>query len=111
MDGLTISNTNRIIGELGSATSSGALEKKSSAFDFGGDQDKSFANTLKEAIGSVDKLQKTADVQIQKLATGENKNIPDVLIAVEKADIALKLMVQVRNKVIDAYSEVMKMQV
>ena len=48
---------------------------------------------------------------MQQLATGENKNIPDVMLAVEKADIAMKLMVQVRNKIIEAYQEVMKMQV
>ena len=48
---------------------------------------------------------------MEKLATGETKNIPEVMVAAEKADIALKLMVQVRNKMIDAYQEIMKMQV
>ncbi|OQW50641.1 MAG: hypothetical protein A4S09_00110 [Proteobacteria bacterium SG_bin7] len=73
--------------------------------------EKSFAETLKDAIGSVNQLQKTADVQMQKLATGKAESIPDVMIAAEQADIALKLMVQVRNKIIDAYHEIMKMQV
>ena len=70
-----------------------------------------FADTLKKSIGEVNQLQKTADVKMQQLATGENKNIADVMVATEKADIALKLMVQVRNKVINAYNEIMKMQV
>ena len=48
---------------------------------------------------------------MQKLATGKAESIPDVMIAAEKADIALRLMLQVRNKVIDAYQEIMKMQV
>jgi flagellar hook-basal body complex protein FliE len=73
--------------------------------------EKSFADTLKDAIGNVNQLQKTADVQMQKLATGKAESIPDVMIAAEQADIALKLMVQVRNKIIDAYHEIMKMQV
>lgn len=71
----------------------------------------SFADNLKKAIQTVDKLQKEADVQMQNLATGRSQNIHETMIATEKADLALKLMVQVRNKVIDAYQEIMKMQV
>lgn len=71
----------------------------------------SFADTLKGAIGTVDQLQKESDKAIQNLATGRTDNVADVMIATEKADIALKLMVQVRNKIIDAYQEIMKMQV
>lgn len=70
----------------------------------------SFQDTLTKAIGSVNEAQKKADVLMQKLATGESKNIPEVMIAVEKAGIAMKLMTQVRSKIIDAYQEVMKMQ-
>lgn len=72
---------------------------------------KSFADTLKEAVSTVNQLQKDADIKMQELATGKAKSIPEVMIATEKADIAFKLMVQVRNKIIDAYQEVMKMQV
>ena len=71
----------------------------------------SFADTLKQAIGNVNELQKTADLEMEKLATGQSQNLHETMIAAEKADIALKLMVQVRNKVIDAYHEIMKMQV
>lgn len=71
----------------------------------------SFADTLKEAVNTVNQLQKDSDRKMEDLATGKAKSIPDVMIAAEKADIALKLMVQVRNKVIEAYQEVMKMQV
>jgi flagellar hook-basal body complex protein FliE len=45
------------------------------------------------------------------LATGRTDNVADVMLASEKADIALRLMMQVRNKMIDAYQEVMRMQV
>ena len=71
----------------------------------------SFADNLKTAIDSVDKLQKDADTKMQALATGRSQNIHETMIASEKADLALRLMVQVRNKVIDAYQEIMKMQV
>ena len=112
MDGLTISNLSNVL-ESGKTSS----QIKESQFkdkvlsDSLGDKNQTFSATLKNAINSVDNLQKEADVMVQKLATGETKNIPEVLVSVEKAEIALKLMMQVRNKVIDAYQEVMKMQV
>ncbi len=70
-----------------------------------------FATTLKDAIRSVDTLQKDSDLKMQQLATGQSTNIHETMIATEKADIALRLMVQVRNKIIEAYQEIMKMQV
>ncbi len=74
-------------------------------------QGTSFGDTLKDAIHKVNDLQQTADVKMQQLATGETTDIADVKIAAEKADIALRLMTSVRNKMIDAYNEIMKMQV
>ena len=71
----------------------------------------SFADTLNNAIDKVNKVQSEADVKMQELASGKTNNIPEVMMAVEKADIAMKLMMSVRNKVIDAYQEIMKMQV
>lgn len=108
MDGLTISTGNKLL-ETG-RTSSEIRNSEMSHPDVK-DPGKSFADTLKDSINKVNELQKESDVLMQKLSTGESKNIPEVMIAVEKADIAMKLMVQVRNKIIDAYQEVMKMQV
>lgn len=73
--------------------------------------EKTFAATLKDAVNEVNTLQKISDVKSQDLATGKTQNISDVMIAAEKADISLRLMVQVRNKIIEAYQEMMKMQV
>jgi len=109
MDGLSISNSNRLL-ETGQTTSQ-IRDEKMKAQSGATKETKSFADTLSDAITEVNTLQKEADVKMQQLATGENKNIPDVMMSVEKADIALKLMVKVRNKVIDAYQEIMKMQV
>lgn len=109
MEGFTVSNANRFLntGAAGSLETKSLDLAKPSAETTG----KSFADTLNAAIGSVNELQKTSDKAMQNLATGRTDNVADVMIAAEKADIALKLMVQVRNKIIDAYQEVMKMQV
>jgi flagellar hook-basal body complex protein FliE len=114
MDGLTIRN-----GQSLATTGKTASEIRSEGFEVAkplapGQSDpsgKSFAATLKDAVGQVNTLQKDADKQAQMLATGKSTNIPEVMMAAEKADIALRMMVQVRNKIIDAYNEVMKMQV
>ena len=115
MDGLTVSRANRFLetGSLDSKSikindSASQIQTPGSATPTDG---KSFADTLKEAVGSVNQLQQSSDKAAQDLATGRTDNVADVMIATEKADIALKLMVQVRNKIIDAYQEVMKMQV
>lgn len=113
MDGLTISgaqkwiDANQRVGE----SSSAQFQSPKSISPSTDNKDGSFAATLKDAIGTVNQMQKESDVQMQKLATGQSDNIHDVMIAAEKADIALKLMVQIRNKMIEAYQEVMKMQV
>ncbi|MDZ4662091.1 MAG: flagellar hook-basal body complex protein FliE [Pseudomonadota bacterium] len=109
MDGLSIRNISNSVNGIGEFNKLG--EKSTSIKGGGGADGKTFASTLKDAMGQVNELQKKADVEMQKLATGKAESIPDVLIAAEKADISLKLMVQVRNKIIDAYNEIMKMQV
>ena len=73
--------------------------------------DVSFTEMLANSIGEVNKLQGEANLAIEKLATGKSKNIHETMLAVEKAEIAFKTMNQVRQKVIDAYKEVMRMQV
>ncbi len=72
---------------------------------------KSFAASLKDAVNAVNTAQKDSDIKMQELATGKSQNIHETMIAAEKADIALRLMVQVRNKMIEAYQEIMRMQV
>lgn len=108
MDGLSISNVDKFV-ESGKTFSDLKTQKVDKSLST--EKGESFSDTLKNSINEVDRLQKDADIKTQKLATGESKNIADVMIATEKADIALRLMVQVRNKVINAYNEIMKMQV
>lgn len=107
MDGLTISSANRFL-ETGSLDNQSVkIDSTSSAQSSG----PSFADTLKEAVSNVNQLHLDADKKAQELATGKTDDIAGVMIATEKADIALRAMVQVRNKIIDAYQEIMKMQV
>jgi flagellar hook-basal body complex protein FliE len=72
---------------------------------------KSFGSFLADSISKVNGLQQDADIAMQRLASGKSQNLHETLLAVERADIAFKQMNQVRMKVIDAYREIMKMQV
>jgi flagellar hook-basal body complex protein FliE len=72
---------------------------------------KSFGEFLSDSISKVNSLQQDANVSMQRIASGDSQNLHETLLAVERADIALRQMNQVRNKVIDAYKEIMKMQI
>lgn len=71
----------------------------------------SFGNLLTNAIENLNRLDNTASQAVAKLAAGEDVDIHQVMIAVQEADIAFQLALQVRNKLVDAYHEVMRMQV
>lgn len=64
-----------------------------------------------ELVNKVNDLQSQSDKAIQGLASGENKNLHEVMISMEKASISFLFMSQVRNKAVEAYQEVMRMQV
>lgn len=69
-----------------------------------------FASFLKQAIEKVNQSQLEADQYTQQLITGEIDDLHQVMLAAEKANLELQLAVQVRNKVIEAYQEIMRMQ-
>ncbi len=71
----------------------------------------SFVDVLKESIEKVNTLQSEADVAIEGLVKGESKNIHDTMIAIEKANLSFNMMIQVRNKLLAAYEEIMRTQV
>jgi flagellar hook-basal body complex protein FliE len=70
-----------------------------------------FASTLDDAVARVDEMQHVADAALQGVASGENVDLHGTMIALEKADIALRAMVSVRDKVIGAYEQVMNMAI
>jgi flagellar hook-basal body complex protein FliE len=63
------------------------------------------------AVQDVDSLQKQADQEINRVQLQDNGSIHATMIAMEKADLSLRTMIQVRNKVLDAYQEIMRMTV
>ena len=71
----------------------------------------SFGDFLKQSIQDVNQLQNEADKSITDFATGEARNIHEVMMSVQKADLSFRLMQQIRNKLVDAYREVMRMGV
>ncbi len=73
--------------------------------------DSSFVDTLKDSIKRVGELEKEADKEVEKLAKMESDDVTSTMMAIEKADLTFQLMMQVRNKIIDAYQEIMRMQV
>ncbi len=73
-------------------------------------KDVDFASILKESIDKVNQLQLNAENAMEKLAKGEVKDIHQVLVAVEEANLAFMTMMEIRNKLIDAYQELMRLQ-
>ncbi len=70
-----------------------------------------FVELLKGAIDNVNRIQHEADLLENAVARGENMNIHQAIIAGEKAGLSFQLLMQVRNKLLDAYQEVSRMQV
>lgn len=70
-----------------------------------------FGKILSGSIEAVNKLQQEADSSVAKIAEGKSDDIVGTVLALEKADQSLKLMTEVRNKIIEAYNQVMRMQV
>jgi len=69
-----------------------------------------FGATLRDAISQVNDLNDAKDQKVTALVEGGQGDVHNVMIAVEKADIAFQLMMQVRNKIVNAYQEVSKLQ-
>lgn len=70
-----------------------------------------FSALLKDAISDVNDAQLEADSAVEEVLNGEVNNIHDTMAALQKADVSLKLMMEVRNKLLEAYQEVMRTQV
>ena len=70
----------------------------------------SFQSVFSDAIGQLQHLQHTANSNIDNLLSGENVEIHHVALATQQSELAFELFMQVRNKVVQAYQEVMRMQ-
>ena len=70
----------------------------------------SFKDLLYESINEVNRLQQEAQTATESLVTGRSQDVGQVLIASQKADIAFKMLMEVRNKLITAYDELRQMR-
>jgi len=91
-----LSDLNRPVGPLGPSV---------------GAEGKSFVEELKKGIAEVNRLQGEADTAAEDLVTGKRDDLEGVMIATEKADTAFKMLLAVRNKMLDAYDEVKNLRV
>lgn len=79
----------------------GAVENKGPAF----------LDSLKEGLNNVSRLQADADLKIKEAIRTNETELSEVMIATQKAEISLQLTMQIRNKVLEAYQEIMRMPV
>ena len=85
-------------------TKSGKEAKPAAAADGAG-------KFLGELVGKVNEMQLQADKAVQSLASGESKGLHEVMIAMEKSSVSFQFLSQVRNKALEAYNDVLRMQV
>ena len=95
---------------VGSEMIQSAYRQATAAPQEGGAQGSGFASRLQELVGEVDRLQdRTSDLQTRALQ-GEAVEVHDVLIASQESGLALTMMIEIRNKLVEAYQELMRMQ-
>lgn len=70
----------------------------------------SFVDTLRSALNQVSAVQDDASAKVSSLLRGEGEDVHTAMLASEKADLSFQLMMQVRNKILQAYQEVSQMQ-
>jgi flagellar hook-basal body complex protein FliE len=72
---------------------------------------KSFKDMLLDSLDQVNRLQQEASQGVEKLVTGQTDNMAEVFSTVRKADVAFSMLMEMRNKLVDAYREVQQMRV
>lgn len=72
---------------------------------------KSFKDTLLDSLNEVNRLQQEASDGVEKLATGQTDDFAGVFSAVRKADVAFSMLMEMRNKLVEAYQEIQQMRV
>jgi flagellar hook-basal body complex protein FliE len=103
MSAETIGSISRSVGGMSPESAIGGIERAGESGGVNG-----FADTLGNAIQKVDELQASADVQAERVALGGG-NLHEMALALEKADVGMRLAMKVRNKIVDAYQEIMRM--
>ena len=97
------------VGALSSSLSSGTTSGSAAAGSTGGTA--SFKDVLLDSIGQVNSMQQDANKAMEVFSTGGDVSPAEVLTAVQKADLAFRMMMQIRNKLVAAYQEVQNIRV
>jgi flagellar hook-basal body complex protein FliE len=84
---------------------------KGANIDDGGEEKLTFPQVFKEMVGNTNELQSKAQELAEKFVSGEVTDIHEVMVAAEEAGVALDLVMEIRNKLIDAYQELSRLQV
>ena len=98
--------TNNITALSGTSTAD-LLKQKDKVSPAGGE---AFAQHLKSALNEVNDLQQTGEAAVADLATGQVKDLHQAAMAIGKAEINMKLMLEIRNKALNAYKELGRTQ-
>ena len=95
---------------IGDGVPLGAVGGASAASGKPGVKGTSFSSVLGEVLGEVSELQGAADRAVEGLVTGEVRDVHTAVVAFEKAQLAFQLTMAVRNKLVESYQEIMRMQ-
>ena len=99
------------LGLIGTTTSPAQVPARPGSGAGDGSQGISFKEQLIKQINDVNQLQRDAKEAVEDLATGKRDDVESVIIATQKADTAFRMLLQVRNKVMNAYDEVKQIRV
>jgi flagellar hook-basal body complex protein FliE len=98
---------------VGSIKALGSIDPRA-AYGVGqatGTQAPSFANQLQQALNEVNSLQKNREDMVDGMVSGEVSEVHDVMIAAKESQMAFELLLEIRNKLLESYQEIMRMQV
>ncbi len=70
-----------------------------------------FSKVLENSLGEVNRLQQNSDKAMADMATGEVKDLHQAAIAIDKAELSMKMMLEIRNKALNAYKEIARTQI
>jgi flagellar hook-basal body complex protein FliE len=98
---------------IGSIKSLGSIDPRAAYGSVGpaASPQTSFADQLKNAVAEVDGLQGKREDMVENMVTGETAEVHDVMIAAKESQLAFELLLEVRNKLLESYQEIMRMQV
>ena len=101
-----------LLSELNEMRAEATKPKKASANIIDGPKpERSFLDHIQDGVENVNSVAKKADVMASDLASGNSKNIHETMLAATHAELSFNLMVAIRNKVLESYQEVMRMQI